>query len=124
MCHSRKPDLCCLLLQEGHSLGLTGEGLLHRALSLCRSGTSAKSVWSSLQEGRLPGHIEEVKQHRLEKGEGRAAELSNLLADRSALMISNHCCMVALLSGKVPRVAIATVRCQASTQQLLWCVCC
>ncbi len=53
-------------------------------------GSVPKPVWSSLQEGRLPGHIEEIKQHRLEKGEGRAAELSNLMADRSALMMLKH----------------------------------
>ena len=47
-------------------------------------------MFGSLQEGRLPGHIEVIKQHRLEKGEGRAAELSNLLADRSA----PHGCLV------------------------------
>ena len=73
----------------------------------------------SLQEGRLPGHIKEIKQHRLEKGEGRAAELSNLLADRSALISLYPCCTLALLRGKVPRMTIATARCQASIQQLL-----
>ena len=78
----------------------------------------------SLQEGRLPGHLEEIKQHRLEKGEGRAAELSNLLADRSALIDLYPWCTVALLRGKVLRMTIVTARCQASIQQLLWCVCC
>lgn len=38
-----------------------------------------------VQAGRMPGHVDRIKKHALEKEQGGAARFSNLAADRCAI---------------------------------------